>query len=122
MKKKTTLCGSDTSKIVMACSGAADVGLISDKVARTLQSSGERDMCSLALVGAGIEKSIDRFRSKDLLVIDGCRMACGKRMMLERKIENFKHLVITDQGFEKGKSPATEANVKKIYDIALANY
>lgn len=122
MENKSCTCGSDANKVVMACSGAADVGLISDKVARALKLSGERNMSCLALVGAGIEKSIEGFRTKDLLVIDGCPMACGKKMMEERKIENYKHLVITEQGFKKGESPATDENVKKIFDIAVANY
>lgn len=122
MENKSCTCGSGANKVVMACSGAADVGLISDKVARALKLLGERNMSCLAMVGAGIEKSIEGFRTKDLLVIDGCPMACGKKMMEERNIENYKHLVITEQGLKKGESPATDENVKKIFDIAVANY
>ncbi len=106
-------------KIVMACSGASDVGLISDRVARSLQIGGQRKMNCLAVVGAGIEKSIENFRTKDLLVIDGCPVACGKKIMEKQGIENYKYLVVTEHGLEKGQSPASEENIRIIYDQAI---
>ncbi|MFA8434040.1 MAG: putative zinc-binding protein [Marinifilaceae bacterium] len=121
-KNEKCTCGAEAQKIVMACSGASDVGLISDQVARSLQVGGVRNMSCLAMVGAGIENSIESFKSKDLLVIDGCPIACGKRMMEHHNFENYKHIVITEQGLKKGESPATTENVRKIYQIAEENF
>ncbi|MGZ2370348.1 putative zinc-binding protein [Ancylomarina sp. YFZ004] len=116
-KKENCSCGAG-NKIVMACSGAADVGLISDKVARMLHIGGERKMSCLSIIGAGIEKSIENFKTKNLLVIDGCPTSCGKRMMEQHEFTNYKHLVVTEQGLAKGQSPANDENIQKIYDKA----
>lgn len=115
--KENCSCGTG-DKIVMACSGAADVGLISDKVARMLHIGGERKMTCLALVGAGMDHSIENFKTKDLLVIDGCETACGMRMMEHHKFTNYKHLVVTEQDLVKGQSPANDENIQKLYSKA----
>jgi uncharacterized metal-binding protein len=107
------MCGTG-DKIVLACSGASDVGCISDKVARSLQIAGKRKMSCLALVGAGIQKSIDNFKTKDLLVIDGCPIACGKRIVEKHDFANYKHVVITDYGFKKGETPVSDKTVMEV--------
>lgn len=80
-KKNQCTCNTSETKIVFACSGASDLGMITDLVSKRLHIAGKRKMNCLAVVGAGIKKSIDQFKSKDVLVIDGCSIACGKRMM-----------------------------------------
>lgn len=117
-QKENCSCGTG-DKIVMACSGASDVGLLSDKVARGLQISGKRKMNCMAIVGAGIENSIAKFKTKDLLVIDGCPTGCGKRMMEEHGFSNYQHMIITGHGFKKGESPANDENVKSLLKVAL---
>ncbi len=102
------------SKIVMACSGASDVGMISDKVARAMQIAGKRKMNCLSVVGAGIEKSITGFKQKDLLVIDGCGVACGKKILDQHGFTDYKHIIVTDYGLKKGSSPATTDNVAMV--------
>ena len=42
----------------MACSGACDLGQITDLVARKLRDNNVRKMHCLAVVGAGIEKCL----------------------------------------------------------------
>ena len=88
-KKEDCLCGSG-EYIVMACSGASDVGQISDLVARKLRDNGVRKMNCLVVVGAGIVQSIDNFKTKALLIIDGCPIDCGKRMMEQHNFNNYK--------------------------------
>lgn len=111
------LCGAG-DYVVMACSGASDVGQISDLVARKLQDNGVRKMNCLAVVGAGIEKSIDNFKTKELLIIDGCPVECGKRMMEQHNVMNYKYLRVTDLGLEKGKTPVNQENINKVYENA----
>ncbi|MGQ1890690.1 putative zinc-binding protein [Thermophagus sp. OGC60D27] len=43
-------------------------------------------------------------RAKDILVIDGCPNACGKRMLEQHNLKKFKHLEVTEKGFKKGSS------------------
>lgn len=103
----------------MSCSGASDVGLIADRVARAMQVSGKRKMNCLPMIGTGIEKSIASFKSKDLLVIDGCPIACGKRILDQHGFDNYKHPIITQQGFKKGESPANDENVRTVLEKAI---
>lgn len=116
-KKENCLCGA-SEYIVMACSGASDVGHISDLVARKLSSNGVRKMNCLAVVGAGIEKSIESFKTKELLIIDGCPIDCGKKIMDMHGFTNYKYLRVTDLGLIKRKSPVTEENINKVYKKA----
>jgi len=120
-KKDNCLCGAG-DYIVMACSGASDVGQISDLVARKLRDNGVRKMNCLAVVGAGIEKSIENFKTKEILIIDGCPIDCGKRMMEQHNFTNYKYLRVTDLGCVKGKTPVTEENIQKIYEKAEIIY
>ncbi len=119
MEKKDCSCNA-SQKMVMACSGASDLGHISDIVARKLRDNSVRKMNCLAVVGAGIEKSIEDFKTKDILVIDGCPVDCGKKIMERNGLTDYKYLRITDLGFEKGKTPAIESNVNLIYEKAEA--
>jgi len=114
IKEEKCSCGGLCNDIVMACSGASDVGLLSDKVARSLQIANKRKMACLAEVGAGLEAKIEGFKTKNLLMIDGCPIACGKKILDQHGFTNYEHLVITDLNFKKGDSPATEQNIKSI--------
>ncbi len=69
-------------------------------------------------VGAGIEKSIENFKTKEILIIDGCPIDCGKRMMEQHNFTNYKYLRVTDLGLVKGKIPVTEENIQKVYEKA----
>ncbi len=118
--KKTNCSCAQNGAIVLACSGASDVGQISDLTARKLRDCGIFKMSCLALVGAGIEESIENFKKSDLLVIDGCPMDCGKKIMERHGIKDYKYLRLSDVGLAKGKSPANEDNLEIAFDKALS--
>jgi uncharacterized metal-binding protein len=63
---------------VWACSGAANTGLLSDRVARKLRDEGRVSMSCLAGVAAGLENYINTATGNPCLVIDGCPVNCGK--------------------------------------------
>lgn len=115
------LCGV-SEYIVLACSGACDLGQITDSVARKLRDNGVRKMNCLAVIGAGIEKSIEDFKKKNVLVLDGCPIDCGKRILDNAGFSDYKYLRITDLGFKKGQTPVTEEVIKKVYDTAELIY
>lgn len=108
-----------SDKIVLCCSGAADLGEISDKVARKLNSNGIRKMSCLALVGASIETSIENFKSSNLLLIDGCSVECGRKALDEKGISNYKYMKISDLGFVKGQTKIVDENIDSVYNTAL---
>ncbi|MFC2096189.1 putative zinc-binding protein [Bacteroidota bacterium] len=117
MENKTCNCGSD-DKIVISCSGAADVGHISDQVARKLGKNNIRKMSCLALFAVSNNEKIEDFKSKNILVIDGCNVDCGKKIMAQKGIEEYEYFRITDFGYTKGQTPASEVNVDALYKKA----
>lgn len=109
------LCGS-AEFMVLACSGACDLGQITDTVARKLRDNGVRKMNCLAVVGAGIEKSIEDFKSKNILMLDGCPIDCGKQILDKAGLKDYKYVRITDLGYKKGQTPVTDAIINAVYE------
>ena len=118
-KNKNCLCG-NKSDFVLSCSGACDLGHISDLVARKLSSEGIRKMNCLAVVGAGISASIETFKQSNLLIIDGCSVDCGKKIADKAGLTNYSYLRLTDLGFVKGKTEVSEINTQFVFDKAAA--
>jgi uncharacterized metal-binding protein len=75
-------------------------------------------MNCLAVVGAGIENSIETFKKSNMLVIDGCGVDCGKKMLDQAGIKEYSYLRVTDLGFEKGKTIVNDATIQAVYNRA----
>lgn len=120
-EKSGCLCGVD-EYMVLACSGACDLGQITDLVARKLRDSKVRKMNCLAVIGAGIESSIEAFKSKNILMLDGCPTDCGKRILDRYGFTNYKYLRVTDLGYKKSQTPVTEEVVNLVYEKAEVIY
>ncbi len=113
-------CTSVTKKgIVIACSGAADLGLISDKTARKMSESGVRNMSCLALFASCSKEMLAKLKQNNILVIDGCAEDCAKIIMEEKGVDEYKYLRLTDLGLLKGQTPANKANVDLVYKKAI---
>ena len=111
---KACACG-DRPKLIFPCSGAADVGAVADLAARKMTREGIGKMACLAGIGAGSSGIIESTRAAaKVLVIDGCPVDCGKKVLEKAGFSDFKHMRVTEQGFEKGKSPATENAINTI--------
>jgi uncharacterized metal-binding protein len=109
------------STLIFACSGAADVGEISDRAARKMTKDGFGTMFCLAGIGGRVEPIMQKTRSASTIVaIDGCNLNCVKGSLEQAGFTEFKHLRITDIGMEKGKSPATDDNINKAVGQAVA--
>jgi uncharacterized metal-binding protein len=107
--------------LIFACSGAADVGDISDRAARMLTADGAGKMYCLAGIGgrvAGILRTTEE--AEKILAIDGCPLDCTKLSLEEAGFFEFEHLKVTDLGLEKGKSPATDENIATVVRAALS--
>jgi len=104
-------------KLIFACSGAADVGALSDLAARRLSKSGPAKMFCLAGVAGrvpGILRSTEA--AGGILAIDGCPLDCAKRTLKEAGFTNFHHLQLADMGYLKGESAISDAAVGAIAD------
>lgn len=94
------------------------MGHISDLVARKLSTEGVRKMNCLAVVGAGITNSIETFKKSNVLVIDGCPVDCGKKIMNQAGIDDYSYLRVTDLGYEKGKSAVSDQIIQSVFEKA----
>jgi uncharacterized metal-binding protein len=113
-KKDGCACEGGVS-LIFPCSGAADVGEISDRAARNLSSQGHGKMFCLAGIGGNISGMIASTKGADrVLVIDGCELDCAKKTMVERGIDGYLHFRVTDLGMEKSKSPATQERIEAV--------
>ena len=114
MAEKGNVC-SGGPKLIFACSGASDVGAISDQAARKLTSEVVGQMFCLAGIGGKVEPIMQKtLAASQILAIDGCGLDCVKKTLELARIRNFRQLRITDLGLEKSKSPVTEENINKV--------
>jgi len=115
---------------LFSCAGCADVGEMSDRAARVLSREGVGKLYCLAGIGAGLSSFIDQTKTASkVLMIDGCSVDCGKKILEKNGIDQFYALRITDLGFEKGKTTVTDETVgaavskvkNSIMEIGYAN-
>lgn len=109
-------CGcSGGPKLIFACSGAADVGDISDRAARKLTRDGAGRMFCMAGIGGRVSGILKTTEAADsILAIDGCPLNCVRSSLEQAGFTSFKHLQLADLGLEKGKSPATDDNINTV--------
>lgn len=111
-------CGT-APKLIFACSGAADVGHISDLAARKLTAEGAGRMFCLAGIGGRVSGIMaTTAAAAAILAIDGCPLDCAKKSLEEARFAGFEHIRLSDHGMEKGKSPATEERVEQVVSLA----
>jgi len=112
-------CSSAPTTLVYSCSGAADVGEISDRVARALSREGIGKMSCAVGMGAGVQSLRNGALSAGrILAIDGCATRCVAKALAESGVTEYVHVELGSLGFGKGASPATEENVAKASEIA----
>ena len=116
MPKKNQGCEcASAPNLIFSCSGAADVGEISDLAARKLTRDGAGKMFCLAGVGGHINNILMSTRAAGkILVIDGCPVDCAKKTLEHADFTNFMHIRVTDLGCVKGNSPVTDETVSRI--------
>jgi len=102
-------------KLIFACSGAADVGEITDKAARQLTKEGVGKMFCTVGIGGRIHGIMKTARdAAAILAIDGCPLNCAKGTLENAGLSSFTHLQLADLGMQKGSTPPTEDNIGKV--------
>ncbi len=94
-------CGGKVT-LLFPCSGASNVGQITNDLALRLTREGVGAMSCLAGVGARISGFVVSAANCDqLVVLDGCALRCAKKVFEQVGIEPHVHLVLTEHGFAK---------------------
>jgi uncharacterized metal-binding protein len=101
--------------LMFSCSGAADTAEIGDRAVRVLHKAGEAKMYCLAGIAGDVETIVVNSKAANrMLVVDGCDSDCARKTMQKNGFNDFTHFRVTDVGWEKGKTPATEERVTEI--------
>lgn len=100
-------------KLIFPCSGASDVGEISDRTARRLTREGKGKMYCLAGVGGRVPDILATVPlAQKILVIDGCAAECAKNTLLQAGFNKFEHLQLKSLGLAKGASAPSFDNIQ----------
>jgi len=105
--------------LVFVCSGAADVGELTDCAARKLRAEGLAAMSCLASIGGRDEDITFNAQIADhVLLIDGCPKACARRTFEHAGLRYFRHFDLSELGLFKGRSPVTEERIETVVQAA----
>jgi len=112
---KMPSCACDAApKLIFSCSGAADVGHVSDLAARKLTAEGVGKMFCLAGIGGRVSGIMETTKAAAaILAVDGCPLDCARKTLEEAGFTQFEHIRLSDLGMEKGKTPATPEHVNQ---------
>ena len=104
-------CACGGNMYVFSCSGAADVGALSDRIARKLSKDGKKKMYCIAAVGANIPEKIAPLKAAlGSVTIDGCSSLSAKKVLENAGFKPVPYN-LEDFGFLKGKTEVNDAAV-----------
>lgn len=113
----TDCCSSTSNIMILTCSGASNTGQMANQAAVELTREGFGKMFCLAGIGGRLSGFVQSAKDVDqMILIDGCEIACGKATLESNDVPMKAYLVVTDLGIEKNKEfnlkPEDVAKVK----------
>jgi uncharacterized metal-binding protein len=97
-------CVPNSNLMLLACSGASNVGQLSNQAVVELTQEGFGKMFCLAGIGGQLQGFVQSAKDVlEMVVIDGCSLACAKATMEQAEIRMKNYLVLTDLGIDKNK-------------------
>ena len=90
--------------MILSCSGGSNVGQLSNQAAVQLTQEGFGKMFCLAGIGAHLSGFVQSATDVPTMVaIDGCPVACAKKILEHAEIPLRAYIAIADLGIEKNK-------------------
>ena len=112
MSESTNCSCSAAPKLIFPCSGGSDVGALTDQTARKLTRDGAGKMYCLAGIGGRVAGIMETTKAAGvILAIDGCEQDCARKTLELAGFTGFAHLRLSEIGFNKGQSPATDVHI-----------
>lgn len=109
--------------LLYACSGAANVGVISDLAVRRAARQNCGAMFCLAAIGSRRQDAIAKARRARLnIVVDGCPLDCGAKILRSAGVDQLHAIRVTDLGVVKraGGAPIEEQDVETVVHAIVA--
>ena len=108
-------------KAFFACSGASDVGELTDRIVRAIAKRGMGRMLWLAGVSSGDCTIIEKVTNAgNLVVIDGCDLQCARKTMESAGFSGFAHIEMTKHGFVSGETKVDDQTTAQGMEVVLS--
>lgn len=88
--------------LVYSCSGCSNVAQLANDLAVVLDREGHAQMSCIVGVGGNVKGLVKLAKSgRPILAIDGCKIACVKKVLQEHNIAPNWHMELTKLGIKK---------------------
>lgn len=88
--------------LIYACSGCSNVAQLANRLAVSLDRQGLVQMSCIAGVGGQVKQLVRVAQSgREMLVIDGCPLACAKQSLARIGVVPTWHIELTQLGLKK---------------------
>jgi uncharacterized metal-binding protein len=103
-------CAASGNAMILACSGASNLGQLSNQAAVELAREGFGKMFCLAGIGAHLSGFVQSAKDvPSMVAIDGCPVGCARKILEHANVPIQAYLTISDLGIEKN----TDTNLKR---------
>ena len=90
--------------MILACSGASNVGQLSNRAAVELTQEGFGKMFCLAGIGGALSGFVQSAKdTPQMIAIDGCELGCAKATLEKAEVPLKDYIVLTELGIQKNK-------------------
>lgn len=120
-------CACDSTNVALfSCSGASNVGQLSNQLAIELTEKGVGKMMCAVGIGGQVTGLLRSAEGCDrIIAIDGCPLNCTKKALELSGLKVHRHILVTDLGISKNKDlrvkgPELADTLEKVLEI-LAN-
>ena len=97
-------CATNGNIMILACSGASNVGQLSNRAAVELTQEGFGKMFCLVGIGGGLSGFVQSAKDvPGMIAIDGCEVGCARATLEKTEVPVKDYIVLTAMGIEKNK-------------------
>ncbi|HRD57678.1 MAG TPA: putative zinc-binding protein [Ferruginibacter sp.] len=97
-----SLLSTDEKPLVYSCSGCSSAAQMANYIAIQFDRRQVAEMSCIAGVGGNVKKLVRTAQSgREIIVIDGCPLACAKACLQNHGIEPQYHFELTQMGVKK---------------------
>ncbi|OPY43916.1 MAG: DGC domain protein [Methanoregulaceae archaeon PtaU1.Bin222] len=107
-------------RVLFPCSGASNTGQMSNHAAVRLAQEGFGILACTAGIPIRAPATMDKVeKGEEMVAIDGCPVACARKVLEQQGITVGQHIIVTDLGIKKtGELIPSDEEIEKVVDAA----